>query len=181
MPEVMKRIIAVKEFCLKSKKEATRNFLNYPMRFMEIKQPLEDYLIIPATSSENRRYIPIGYLKKDIMARNATSFISGATFYHFGILTSNVHMAWMRATAGRLEMRYRYSINSVYNNFPWPEPTEKDDALIEKTAQLILDARALYPDSSLVDLYDEVTMPPELRSVYQMNDRAVFAALIVFE
>lgn len=176
MPMVMQRIDAVRDFRLSSKKAATREYANQPARFMEIKQPESNYLMIPATSSENRRYIPIGYLSKNVVASNAASFVPDATLYHFGILTSNVHMAWMRAVCGRLEMRYRYSINIVYNNFPWPTPTDEQKAKIEQTAQAILDARALYPDSSLADLYDEVAMPPELRKAHQNNDRAVMQA-----
>ncbi len=176
MPEVIKRVEAVKEFRLSSVKAATREYANQPTRFMEIKQPQSDYLMIPATSSENRRYIPIGYLSKDVVASNAASFVPDATLYHFGVLTSNVHMAWMRAVCGRLEMRYRYSVNLVYNNFPWPTPTDAQKSKIEQTAQAILDARAMYPDCSLADLYDEVTMPPELRKAHQQNDRAVMQA-----
>ena len=110
---------------------------------------------------------------KEIIASNLVQIIPNATLYHFGILTSNVHMAWMRAVCGRLEMRYRYSNAIVYNNFPWPTPTDAQKAKIEQTAQAILDARALYPDASLADLYDEVTMPPELRKAHQANDKAV--------
>lgn len=110
---------------------------------------------------------------KEIIASNLVQIIPNATLYHFGILTSNVHMAWMRAVCGRLEMRYRYSKDVVYNNFPWPTPTDEQRAKIEQTAQAILDARALYPDCSLADLYDEVTMPPELRKAHQANDKAV--------
>ncbi len=176
MSLVMKRVEAVKEFRLSSTKQATRDYANYPTRFMEIKQPDSDYLIIPATSSENRKYIPLGYLSKEVVASNAASFVPNASLYHFGILTSNVHMAWMRAVCGRLEMRYRYSVNIVYNNFPWPMPTAEQQVKIEKTAQAILDARALYPDCSLADLYDELTMPPELRKAHQENDKAVMQA-----
>ncbi len=176
MPNVLKRVEAVRQFRLESVKAATREFAEQPTRFMEIKQPETDYLLIPATSSENRKYIPIGFLSKDVVASNAASFVSNATLYHFGVLTSNVHMAWMRAVCGRLEMRYRYSNNIVYNNFPWPSPTEEQKAKITETAQAILDARALYPDSSLADLYDELTMPPELRKAHQDNDRAVMRA-----
>ena len=110
------------------------------------------------------------------ISTNANLIIPDANMYHFGILTSNVHMAWMRTVAGRLEMRYRYSAKIVYNNFPWPSPTPEQKAKIEQTAQGILDARALYPDSSLADLYDELTMPPELRKAHQENDKAVMAA-----
>ena len=167
---------------------------------MEIKQPDSDYLLIPATSSENRRYIPIGFVEKNVIANNAASFVPNASLYHFGILTSSVHMAWMRAVCGRLEMRYRYSVNVVYNNFPWPFSEKQTDLFvpngthqkaknvsseqirvsnqekIQQTAQAILDARAKYPDSSLADLYDETLMPPELRKAHQANDRAVMAA-----
>ena len=176
LPLVMDRVEKVREFRSASTKAATREYANYPTRFMEIKQPDSDFLMIPATSSENRRYIPIGYLNKDVIASNAASFVPDANIYHFGILTSNVHMAWMRAVCGRLEMRYRYSVNIVYNNFPWPTPTDEQKAKIEQTAQAILDARALYPDCSLADLYDELTMPVELRKAHQANDKAVMQA-----
>ena len=118
----------------------------------------------------------MGQQYKDVIASDAALIIPNATLYHFGVLTSNVHMAWMRVVCGRLEMRYRYSKNIVYNNFPWCQPTEEQKARIEATAQAILDARAKYPDCSLADLYDEVTMPPELRRAHQENDRAVMAA-----
>ena len=176
LPLVLKRVEAVRNFRLSSIKAATRACADCPTRFMEIKQPNSDYLMIPATSSENRRYIPIGYLDKNVVASNAASFVPDATMYHFGVLTSNIHMAWMRAVCGRLKSDYRYSINIVYNNFPWPTPTDAQKAKIEQTAQAILDARALYPDSSLADLYDELTMPPELRKAHQNNDRAVMQA-----
>lgn len=143
---------------------------------MEIKEPQSDYLLIPATSSEQRKYIPIGYVEKCVIPNNAVQFVPEATLYHFGILTSNVHMAWMRAVCGRLKSDYRYSKDVVYNNFPWPNPTDEQKAKIEKTAQAIMDARALYPGSSLADLYDELTMPVELRKAHQDNDRAVMAA-----
>ena len=176
MPKVSERVERVRDFRLASVKEATREYAAYPTRFMEIKQPNSDYLMIPATSSEKRKYIPIGYLTKDVIASNAASFVPDASLYHFGVLTSNVHMAWMRATCGRLEMRYRYSVNIVYNNFPWCSPTAEQKKKIEETAQAILDARALYPDCSLADLYDEVAMPPELRKAHQANDKAVMQA-----
>lgn len=176
MPMVMQRVDAVREFRLASKKAATREYANQPTRFMEIKQPESNFLMIPATSSENRRYIPIGYLSKDVIVSNAASFVPDATLYHFGILTSNVHMAWMRIIAGRLKSDYRYSINIVYNNFPWPSPLEEQRKKIEQTARQILDARKLYPDDSLADLYDPLTMPPELRKAHAENDKAVMNA-----
>ena len=176
MPEVKKRIESVRNFRLLSKKDATRKCAETPHLFMEIKQPNTDYLIIPLTTSRNRRYIPIGYMSKDVIANNGASFIPNATKYHFGVLTSNVHMAWMRTVCGYYGPSYRYSNKIVYNNFPWPTPTETQKEKIEKTAQGILDARALYPDSSLADLYDELTMPPELRRAHQLNDKAVMEA-----
>ena len=118
----------------------------------------------------------MGFIDDSVVVTNAVLFIPDATLYHFGVLTSNVHMAWMRAVCGRLEMRYRYSKDVVYNNFPWPTPTDGQKAKIEQTAQAILDARALYPDSSLADLYDERTMPIELRRAHQQNDQAVMQA-----
>lgn len=127
-------------------------------------------------SSEKRRYIPIGYINSDTMCSDSVHITTEATLYHFGILTSNVHMAWMRTVCGRLEMRYRYSKDIVYNNFPWCNPTEEQKKKIEKTAGAILDARALYPNSSLADLYDELTMPLELRKAHQENDKAVMEA-----
>ncbi len=176
MPEVMKRVAAVKEFRLNSVAAATRKFADTPTLFCQIAQPDTDYLIIPATSSERRRYIPIGFMPFDAIASNSTQIIPNATLYHFGVLTSNVHNAWMRAVCGRLEMRYRYSKDIVYNNFPWPCPTADQRARIESTAQAILSARAAHPDSSLADLYDETAMPPDLRKAHQDNDHAVMAA-----
>lgn len=176
MPLVKKQVEKVREFRLASKKKATREGANYPYRFMEIKQPKTNYLLIPLTTSRNRRYIPIGYVSKDIIANNGASFIPDASLYDFGILTSNVHMAWMRTVCGYFGPSYRYSNNIVYNNFPWPTPTKEQKVKIEKTAQAILDARSKYPESSLADLYDEITMPPELRKAHQANDKAVMSA-----
>ena len=118
----------------------------------------------------------MGYMDKEVICSDSNILIPEITLYHFGVLESNVHMAWMRVVCGRLEMRYRYSNTIVYNNFPWPTPTDEQKAKIEQTAQAILDARALYPDSSLADLYDEQTMPVELRKAHQDNDRAVMQA-----
>ena len=175
-PLIMERIAKVREMRLSSSKEATRKFADYPTRFMECRQPQTDYLIFPRHSSEKRRYIPIGYVSADIICNDSANVVPSASLFHFGVLTSNVHNAWMRVVCGRLEMRYRYSNTIVYNNFPWCQPTEEQKARIEATAQAILDARAKYPDCSLADLYDEVTMPPELRRAHQENDRAVMAA-----
>ena len=133
-------------------------------------------MLIPRHSSWRRRYIPIGFMKPEIIASDANSIINDATIYDFGILTSNVHMAWMRVVAGRLKGDYRYSGAVVYNTFPWPSPSADQKQKIEQTAQGILDARALYPDSSLADLYDPLTMPPELRKAHTANDIAVMHA-----
>ena len=176
LPLVRERVAKTREFRLSSSKAATRKFADQPTRFMEIRQPETNYIIIPSHSSENRRYIPMGFMSPDVICSNANLMIPNATLYHFGVLTSNVHMAWMRAVCGRLKSDYRYSNDIVYNNFPWPTPTEAQKAKIEQTAQRILDARALYPDSSLADLYDELTMPAELRKAHQDNDRAVMEA-----
>ncbi len=176
MPKVMERISAVRAFRLSSSKEATRKYADYPTRFMELRQPTTDYILIPRHTSENRKYIPFGFMSKDIICGDANNMIPQATLYHFGILTSNVHMAWVRAVCGRIKSDYRYSNDIVYNNFPWCNPTPEQKAKIEETAQTILDARALYPDSSLADLYDEIAMPPELRRAHQANDKAVMAA-----
>lgn len=159
-----------------SNRAATKKLAEYPMLFGEIRQPSTEYMIIPCHSSENRRYVPLGFVPTETIANNAVLILPDTTLYHFGILTSNVHMAWMRVVCGRIKSDYRYSANVVYNNFPWPTPTEQQKAKIEQTAQAILDARSLYPDSSLADLYDEVTMPPELRKAHQANDKAVMQA-----
>ena len=175
-PEVVRRVGAVREMRLASPKAATRQWAEFPTLFTENRQPADTYILVPSVSSERRRYVPMGFVSPDVVASNLVLIIPNATLYHFGILESSVHMAWMRAVCGRLEMRYRYSSGIVYNNFPWPTPTDAQRTKIEQTAQAILDARALYPDSSLADLYDELTMPPELRRAHQTNDRAVMEA-----
>lgn len=141
-----------------------------------MRQPDSDYILIPRHSSENRRYIPMGFLSPDVICGDANIMMPNATLYHFGVLMSNVHMAWVRAVCGRIKSDYRYSNDIVYNNFPWCSPDEKQKQKIELTAQGILDARALYPDSSLSDLYDEISMPPELRKAHTQNDKAVMQA-----
>ena len=176
MPLCLERVAAVREYRKSSTSEGTRKLADKPTRFHVENMPNSTYILVPRHSSENRRYIPMGFLTPDILTSDAVQIIPEATLYHFGVLESNVHMAWMRAVCGRLEMRYRYSKDVVYNNFPWPTPTDEQKAKIEQTAQAILDARALYPDSSLADLYDELTMPVELRKAHQDNDRAVMQA-----
>lgn len=174
--EIMRRIEAIKEFRLKSSAAPTRKSAETSYKFFSTPQTDETYLIIPRVSSEKRKYIPIGFMMPDIIASDSCSIVPDATLFHFGVLTSNVHNAWMRTVCGRLEMRYRYSGGIVYNTFPWCNPTEEQKAKIEQTAQAILDARALYPDCSLADLYDELTMPIELRKAHQANDKAVMQA-----
>lgn len=173
---IMERIKATAEFRKSSKRPQTLELANTPALFGEIRQPDTEMLAIPKVSSENRRYIPISYISPDIIVNGSALIIPNASLYHFGVLISNVHNAWMRVVAGRMKSDYQYSNKIVYNNFPWPTPTEEQKAKIERTAQAILDARALYPDSSLADLYDEVTMPPELRKAHQENDKAVMRA-----
>ena len=176
MPEVMKRVSAIREFRLNSTKADTRKSAETPMLFQQIRQPDSSFIIVPRVSSEARRYIPIGFMAPETIVTDLVQFIPNATLYEFGIITSNVHMAWTRAVCGRLKSDYRYSAAIVYNNFPWPTPTDAQKTKIEQTAQAILDARALYSDCSLADLYDEIAMPSELRKAHQNNDRAVMQA-----
>ena len=173
MPEVMKRVEAVKQFRLASKSEPTRKIADTPRRFHVENMPKSEYIVVPEVSSERRRYIPIGFVTPDVLSSNLLKIIPNATLYHFGILTSNVHMAWVRAVCGRLKSDYRYSKDIVYNNFPWPDASDAQRGVVEKLAQSILDARALFPDSSLADLYDPISMPPELLKAHQNLDRAV--------
>ena len=176
MPHCMERVKAVREYRLASPSAGTVKLADKPTRFHVENMPKGHYVVIPEVSSEKRRYIPIGYLDDSKLCSNKLRLVPSATLFIFGVLESNVHMAWMRCVCGRLKSDYDYSIKIVYNNFPWPTPTEQQKAKIEQTAQAILDARALYPDSSLADLYDELTMPPELRKAHQANDRAVMDA-----
>ena len=174
--EVMRRIDAVRKIREESTADATKEKSSVPHLFFFIAHPEDTYLLVPLHSSENRKYIPIGFMEPSIIASNACSIVPNATLYHFGVMTSDVHMIWMRTVAGRLEMRYRYSGGVVYNNFPWCNPTEAQRAKIEKTAKDILDARALYSDSSLADLYGALYLYPELQKAHQANDRAVMEA-----
>ena len=175
MPLVLDRVNKVMEMRKSSPDEGARKLALTPTTFRETNNP-ETAIVIPCHSSENRKYVPLGFIDNSTVVTNAVLFIPNAQIYHFGIITSNVHMAWMRTVCGRIKSDYRYSKEVVYNNFPWPDPTEAQRAKIEQTAQGILDARALYPDCSLADLYDEATMPPELRTAHQKNDRAVMEA-----
>ena len=174
-PDIIKRLETIKELRRKSPTLSVQRDADTPMLFTQIRQPQSIYLAIPRVSSERRKYIPMAFLEPTIIAGDKLQFLENIELYHFGVLTSNVHMAWMRVTAGRLKSDYSYS-PAVYNNFPWPTPTIEQKKKIEETAQGILDARALYPDCSLADLYDEVAMPPELRKAHQANDKAVMQA-----
>lgn len=173
---IMERLNKVKIAREQSSAAPTRAFAEKPFLFFSSPQTDENYLCIPEVSSERRRYIPMGFMDASVIASNKLLIIPGANLYHFGTLISNVHMAWMRVVTGRLKSDYSYSGAVVYNTFPWPEPSEEQRAKIEQTAQGILDARALYPDSSLADLYDPLTMPPELLKAHRANDIAVMKA-----
>ena len=176
MPLCLERVKAVREYRLASPSTGTIKIADKPTRFHVENMPKGNYIVIPEVSSQKRKYIPMGYMDSNSLCSNKLRLMPNATIYEFGILESNVHMAWMRVVCGRLKSDYDYSIKIVYNNFPWPTPTDQQKAKIEQTAQAILDARALYPGSSLADLYDELTMPPELRKAHQANDRAVMDA-----
>ena len=176
MPECLKRVQAVRDYRLSSPSAGTVKLADTPTRFHVENMPKGNYIVVPEVSSERRKYIPMGFLDPYVLSSNLVKVIPNAEIYHFGVLTSNVHMAWVRAVCGRLKSDYRYSKDIVYNNFPWCNPTDEQKKKIEETAQAILDARALYPDCSLADLYDEVAMPPELRKAHQANDKAVMQA-----
>ena len=176
-PLVLERVKLCKESRESSIAAGIRKFAATPTLFAQRTQPVDkDFVVVPRVSSQNRRYIPLGFIKAGTIVTDRVQIIPDATLYDFGVLTSNVHMAWMRTTCMRMKSDYSYSKDVVYNNFPWPTPTDAQKAKIEQTAQAILDARALYPDCSLADLYDEVTMPPELRKAHQQNDKAVMQA-----
>jgi len=175
LPLVVERVEACKADRLAAPDPGRRKLADTPMLFRETKNP-ESFIIVPRHSSENRKYIPLGFLKSDFIPADSAVIILNASFFNFSVLVSSVHMAWVRTICGRIKSDYRYSKDIVYNNFPWCEPSDAQKAAIEKTAQAILDARALYPDCSLADLYDEATMPPELRKAHQANDKAVMKA-----
>ena len=175
-PLILQRVANVREFRQRSTKASTRTKASTPTLFDEIREPTTDYIGFPTVSSGAREYIPVDYLSQEIIPGNKIYFMQNATLYHFGVIVSMVHMAWNRLVCGRLKSDYNYSNTIVYNNFPWPQATDIQKTKIEKTAQAILDARSLYPDSSLADLYDSLTMPPELRRAHQDNDKAVMEA-----
>jgi hypothetical protein len=174
LPKVLERIEQVRKYRLSSTKKQTQQSSSTPTLFAEPRQPEKDFLLIPRTSSENRIYIPFGFFSKEFIVNDSCTALPNASNYHFGILSSLMHMAWVKITCGRLESRYRYSNTIVYNNFPWPlSPTEKQIAAVEQAAQNVLDARAQFPSSSLADLYDPNTMPPVLVKAHQQLDKAV--------
>lgn len=172
---IVQRVERCRENRLSMKDKGTRKLAETPTTFRDTQNP-DNYIALPMVSGERRRYVPMAYYDGNTIPTNQVQIIPEATIYDFGILESNVHMAWMRAVCGRLKSDYRYSKGIVYNNFPWPAPTDAQKHKIEQTAQSILDARALYPDSCLADLYDPLTMPPQLRKAHMDNDRAVMAA-----
>lgn len=173
---ISEAVASVKEVRENSSRASTKKLADIPYLFGEIRQPESDYLLIPRVSSENRRYIPIGFESPSSIASDAVLILPNASMVEFGVLTSNVHMGWVRTVAGRLESRQRYSVQVVYNNFPWVTLSDAQKEKISKTARKILEARALYPDASMSDLYDELAMPVELRKAHQENDKAVMEA-----
>ncbi len=176
LPEVVARVQAVRNFRRKSTKRATVSLAEVPYLFAEIRQPDGDFLLIPRVSSENRRYIPIGFFPREICVNDLVSIVPNATLFHFGVLTSTMHNAWMRQVCGRLKSDYRYSNNLVYNNFPFPmEPAHKNRERVGLTAQAILDARSSFPDATFAVLYDPLKMPKELLDAHRANDEAVDA------
>lgn len=183
MPECLKRVEAVRALRKESRSAPTRKLAETPTRFHVENIPDANYLVIPEVSSERRMFIPIGFMTPDTLCSNLVKIVPNATLFHFGIVTSTMHMAWVRAVCGRLESRYRYSAGIVYNNFPWPElgDDDKHHAAIEAAAQAVLDARAQFPDSTLADLYDPLTMPPALVKAHAALDKAVDAAYIAAE
>ncbi|MCL2609250.1 MAG: methylase, partial [Treponema sp.] len=173
LPLLKERIEKCRQMRLASSRANTLKAADTPFLFESNRQPDTDYIVLPKVSSEHRRYIPIGYLSKDVIVGDTTFTVSNANLYHFGVLTSSIHNAWIRYVCGRLEMRYRYSNTLVYNNFPWPDSTDAQKAEIERFAQAVLNARALHPESSLAALYNQLSMPPELLKAHKELDRAV--------
>jgi hypothetical protein len=175
LPAIRSRLERVRDSRLASRTKAFRDAASTPALFAQDRQPVQPYLAIPEVSSEARRFVPMAFLEADVIASNKLLTLSGAGNFHLGVLSSTMHMAWVRAVAGRLESRYSYA-PSVYNTFPWPDPTPAQKQKIEATAQGILDARAAHPGATLADLYDPLAMPADLLRAHQANDRAVDAA-----
>jgi hypothetical protein len=175
--EIKKRVGEVKKIRKSSERPTTKRLAAFPTLFGEIRQPKSRYILIPRHSSENRKYIPLGFLTQDNIVADSCLAVPNASLYDFGILSSSMHMAWVRSVCGRLKNDYRYSAGIVYNNFPWPQDlTKRQQQAIEATVQAVLDARAQYPDSSLAEIYDSLTMPPELVRAHKKLDTAVDAA-----
>ena len=178
LPTVLERVRAVDTFRKASRAKSTREY-PYPMLYRQVTQPLTDYILVPAHTSENRVYIPFGFFGPDTIVGNSCFSIPGATLFHYGVIQSAMHMAWVRTTCGRLKSDYRYSKDIVYNNFPWPvDATDKDKTAISRAAQTVLDARASHPHSSLADLYSPLTMPTGLVKAHKALDRIVDAAYV---
>ena len=174
LKEVQKRVENVKNLRLNSSRAATQKLGAFPTLFGEIRQPDSEYILIPLHSSENRAYIPMGFISKDKIANNSTSVVSNASLYEFGILQSKIHMTWVKYTCGRIKSDFRYSNEMVYNNYPWPkEPSKKNQHKVEEKAQKVLNIRAEFTESSLADLYHPVSMPPKLAKAHQELDKAV--------
>ncbi len=174
LPLLLRRVEAIKQMRLASPKLATVKWAQFPTVFTENRQPDSNYVLIPRHSSENRKYIPIGFFDKSNIVADSCNYISDATLYHFGMLTSEMHMTWVKYVCGRLKSDYRYSNTIVYNNYPFPENiSDKQKQKVELAAQAVLDTRSKYPDSSLADLYDPLTMPPDLVKAHQALDKAV--------
>lgn len=177
MPMCLERVEGVRNFRLASTSAGTVKLADKPTHFHVENMPKDTYILLPKVSSEQRKYIPMGFMPPEVLSSDLVFIIPDASIYHFGILTSNVHMAWMRAVCGRLKSDYRYSKDVVYNNFPWPTPTDDQITKISQTAKAILDARSLYPDCSMADLYgDKMWLYPELLKAHQQNDKAVMQA-----
>ncbi|MEG4234821.1 hypothetical protein QUA40_22365 [Microcoleus sp. Pol11C3] len=174
MPHALKKVEAVKQFRLASKSEPTRKLASTPTRFHVENMPSTDYLLVPRHSSENRKYIPFGFFDTTIITGDSCLIIPSADLLLFAVLNSEMHMTWVKYVCGRLESRFRYSKDIVYNNYPFPENvSDKQKQKVETAAQKVLDTRAKYPDSSLADLYDPLTMPPDLVKAHQALDKAV--------
>ena len=170
----MERVEQVKHFRLASKKAPTVALAATPSLFGEIRQPNTEYLLFPKVSSERRRYVPLGFLPPEVVANGSSLVVPGASIYHFGVLSSAMHISWMKSVCGRMKSDFQYSATIVYNNYPWPEAvSEAQKAAVEKAAQAVLDARAQFPSSTLADLYDPTTMPPALAKAHADLDRSV--------
>lgn len=176
LPHVMARVEAVRDFRLNSTAEPTRRAAERPGRFFFVSQPDSPYILVPEVSSERRRYVPIGLMPAEVISSNTNYLVAESSLHLFGLLQSAMHMAWLATVGGRLKSDFRYSASMVYNTFPWPEPSDKQRAAIETAAQAVLDARAQFPNATLADLYDPLTMPPDLLRAHQALDRAVDAA-----